>query len=353
MFGWDPLPRSLEAALRDACDPKTWVRVSAVRDLSRHVESRADEEAVAMLVRVLGSDPSAEVRDAAAVALADGQAHGATAALIEALDDVTIHVRQMALLALAEIGDARDPAVAPALEAAVLSEYAPVRFQALIATERLAPDRAEAALLAATEDPDVEVRHLAFRLLEERVETARAPTPPDDAAQGAPQPNRAVRRAAENALSDTSVAVRTAAAILLARMGDAAGNAALVAACSHAGRALSDEDRQAAIELCGERKLEGARRALERRAWGFFGAGGVRWAARIALARMGDARARANIMSGLSAWNRDARTFAVVAAGRARLSEARDRLLALRQNPERAEPEAVEDALEALSTDDP
>jgi hypothetical protein len=67
--------------------------------------------------------------------------------------------------------------------------------------------------------------------------------------------------------------------------------------------------------------------------------------ARIALARMGDSRARAAIVRGLSSWSRDTRTLSVVAAGRARLAEARPRLSAMRSNSSFAEPEVVDEAL--------
>jgi hypothetical protein len=74
---------------------------------------------------------------------------------------------------------------------------------------------------------------------------------------------------------------------------------------------------------------------LEGRAWGArrlvrsvlsWGAGdGARcaWHARIALARMGHARARAEILAELESWRRETREAAVVAAGRARIREAR------------------------------
>jgi hypothetical protein len=74
----------------------------------------------------------------------------------------------------------------------------------------------------------------------------------------------------------------------------------------------------------------------------------VSWHARVALAELGHARAKAAILRGLSAWSRDARTLAVAAAGRARLQEARAELERMRGAPERAEPDAVTDALASI-----
>ena len=68
----------------------------------------------------------------------------------------------------------------------------------------------------------------------------------------------------------------------------------------------------------------------------------------MALAELGHARAKALILRGLSAWSRDARTLAVAAAGRARMQEAREILQRMAGSPERAEPDAVSDALAAI-----
>ena len=340
MFGLDPLPRSLEASLRDARDPKVWVRRSAVSDLARHGSGEGRARAVEALLEVLASDPSAEVRAAAAVALADARAENATSALVDALGDATERVRQMALLALGEVGDPEDPRLVAAIEEALDGESAPERFQALIAGARLDLASSATALVRKTRDPDREVRHVAFRLLEERASDA----------DGSVRPSPEVRQCAREGLTDESLSVRTAAAILLARAQDPAGDDVIAEACGARSGVLDAEDEQAAIELAGTRQLQAARPALTRRAFGALGLprSPFAYAARIALARMGDARAASAILRGLSAWSRDARTLSVVAAGRARLEGARALLLALRGDPRRAEPEAVEEALSLL-----
>ena len=60
--------------------------------------------------------------------------------------------------------------------------------------------------------------------------------------------------------------------------------------------------------------------------WGAGDGASCAWHARIALARMGHARARAEVLADLTSWRRETREAAVVAAGRARMGEARSAL---------------------------
>jgi hypothetical protein len=109
-------------------------------------------------------------------------------------------------------------------------------------------------------------------------------------------------------------------------------------------------DLEEALELVGTLGLEGARGGLERRAFGLASRlNPLLWHARVALARLGDERARRAIVKGLDAWTRDARTFAVVAASRAGLREAIPKIRSFHGDARRAEPEAVEEALAALA----
>jgi hypothetical protein len=105
-----------------------------------------------------------------------------------------------------------------------------------------------------------------------------------------------------------------------------------------------------AMELVGQRGLAGARAGLARRAFGLSSlVSPLRWHALVALARLGDERARRTILRGLDAWTRDARTLAVAAAGRAGLCDARPKIDAFRGDARRADPDAVNEALGALA----
>jgi hypothetical protein len=153
------------------------------------------------------------------------------------------------------------------------------------------------------------------------------------------------------ALGGADLKVRAAAALLLARYGDTSGEEVLLLLLARGVPGVGVEDEQAAIELAGELSLEAARPALARRAFGWLARDALAYDARIALARMGDERARDSILRALGAWTFHARTLAVVAAGRARLSEAKPRLYELLGPPERADAMAVREALTLLGAE--
>jgi HEAT repeat protein len=342
MLGLSPLPRTLPAALRDVTDKKLDVRISAVRDLARHARAGEREQSLAALCKAMAEDDSAAVRSESAVALADCEAHECVSELAVAADeDGHLRVRQMALIALGEVAIGSDDERARDVVKRSLEDEAPaIRFQALIALSRIDREAGEKAIAAAIIDDDAEVRYVALRLAEERWLGDDGKSVPD-----------LLTARAKRALSDTSPKVRLAAAILLGRSGDRSGDPTLIGAINSDGAAVDPEDEGTAIDLAGELLLVKARPGLERRAFGVFGVTRHRfaWHARVALARLGDARARTAILRGLEAWSRDARTMAVAAAGRARLEEARAALLSMRGDPKRAEPEAVEEALELLA----
>jgi HEAT repeat protein len=241
----------------------------------------------------------------------------------------------MALAALGEIAEHGDEEALRAFEAARQDAAPELRFQALIALNRVARERLLEGLVDASRDLDAEVRQIAYRLAEEHV------------LEGQPLPEP-VRQRARAALRDDVPSVRLAAAILLARVGDACGADVIRAVVERKDRVASLEDEQAALELAGELQISEARPALSRRAFGFFGLfrDPLSWHARVALARLGDEQAKTAILRGLSAFTRDARTIAVAAAGRARLREARSILQ--RMTPAEADPETVAEALSEI-----
>lgn len=335
MFGMVPLPRTLEAALRDVADPKLHVRLSAARDLARHADTdRA--RVIGALERALHDD-SGQVRATAAELLGDLEGVEALAGLLVTVEDEIDLVRQQAIYALGMIGDAR---AQKRLERALEDARPELRFQAVMAYPRVVPEPSHAvrALVKATRDVDEHVAHMAFRMTETLADEGEVV-------------DAAVLRRALEALDDGRPRVRAVAAIIVARSGRGEADDLLVDLVSGALSTPELEDVSAAIELCGERRLERAGPVLAKRAFGGvlgFGRDPLRWNARTALARLGDERARREILAELDARSPDVRTLAVSAVGQARMLEAYDRVLAMKDDPRRADPSTVEAVLAQL-----
>ncbi len=331
---YQPLPRTLDAALRDVSDPKPLVRVSAVRDLVPHA-SEARDRVVAALEKAL-SDDNALVRAHAAEALGDVGAADALSALLVAVEDEHQLVRQKAIAALGEAGDAR---AQKRLERALSDDRPEVRFQAVIAYARVASSKDDAlgAALTATCDDDDMVAHIGFRMVEEL-------TQPDE------MPQSVIDRA-RACLKHESPRVRAVAAVVLASSGDPGADELLVSVVDGTVATPETEDVAAAIDLVADRGIHAARPALTKRAnRGVLGFGkdSLWWNARTALARLGDDAAKRAIIADLRSLSFERRTLAVSAVGRAHIVDAKDALLEMQGRPERADPGAVESALDLL-----
>ncbi len=325
MFAPPPLLRTLAACFRDMESPREAVRASAASDLARNLEKSDAERArgISSLVKALG-DPAPSVRAAAATALADVRAGEALPSLVVAVEDPDALVRQMALSALGEIGD---PRVAQRLRRALKDERPEVRYQAVIAFGRVCPEDAEIGLVAALNDDDPAVRHIALRLAEERVDLGLLPL------EASP-----LRGLAASLLEDSHGDVAVAAAVFLAKLGDPRARPVVlrVVRGQRVGDAdINEEDEQAAVEVSGALGLREAIPDLERRAFGLLRL--VRdtcsFHAKIALATLGHPRAVDEILRDLGSPKDQVQAAAVVAAGRARVAEARPLLekLAARQ----------------------
>ncbi len=338
MFQPRPLPRTLQAAIRDLKDRKASVRRSALADLVRLAQGADREPTIDALRDALRADEDAEVRAAAALALADCEARAGLPELVDACQDVHARVRQMALVALGELSPHGHKDACAAVESALQAESPALRFQALIAARRVKLPEFEPHLLRALTDQDAKVRYLALRLIEEHW----AGDTPDHVC-GAVRP----------ALDDEDACVRVAAAFLLAPSSEQqlarAAKSILADALNARVQLPALEDEQELIELAGELGVTAALPGLKRHAWGLFGLvpGRFAWQAKVALARLGEERARRELLKGLGAWNRDARTLAVAAVGRARLLEAKDRLQEMSRT-DAAEPDAIAEALRQL-----
>src|SRR5262249_36955709 len=150
-----------------------------------------------------------------------------------------------------------------------------VRFQAVIAFARVAPDEAWDSLTAAFGDADPSIRHIAVRCAEERAFDSGEPMP------------AAMLDAMPPLLDDPDAPVRVAAAIVLARSGEARARAILIDVARGTVVTGEAEDEAGAVELLGELGVRDAIPHLERRAFGFLGLGEGRfsWQAMVALAK--------------------------------------------------------------------
>jgi HEAT repeat protein len=353
MFAPSPLPRNLEASFRDLDSERAATRASAIRDVVRH-SLRSDAtraRAVPLLERALKDDAVPTVRAEAAVALADVAAREALPSLLVAVEDDDPHVRQMALAAIGEIGDAR---ATQRLERALRDERPEVRYQAVIAFARVARDDPPAVVSALTQalrDDDSAIRYIAMRVAEEFQIDGQPLRAPELLAR------------AERLVAEEGADAAVVAGLYLARIGDPRGLAVVLEVVAETRQTTEIEDEQACVELAGELEMRDAVPHLERRAWGTrrflrsliaFGAGdraSCAWHARTALARMGHERARAEIVTDLGSWRRERREAAVVAAGRARMREARGALQNALEDGGNVDAALVREALVRLAVD--
>lgn len=341
MFAPPPLRRTVEASFRDLGSQNADVRQSAVVDLASYsLEGEQHSRAACELARLLCSDASAAVRSASAVALADLRAREAVPQLLLAVEDEHGHVRQMALAALGEIGERSALA---RVERALGDPRPEVRYQATIAFFRLCDDQARKleVLREKISDDDEAIRYIAVRLGEEHlVHTTAAP---------------ALLDAVASMLQDPAAEVVLAAAVVLGHAGDRRGHETLhevIRTGTIRGAAVAKEDETEAIELAGRLGFVDLVPTLERRA---FGLGRLlrdtcSLSAKVALARLGDARAIASLVQDLESSSADRRTLAIVAAGRTARPELRT---ALERRLRPLDPELVAEALARLHREIP
>ncbi len=352
MFALPPLPRNLEASFRDLASERPQTRVSAIADVRGHAQAEPTLRARAIpFLEARLEDPQAVVRAAAVVALADLEAKGAVPKLLYAVDDDDAYVRQMAMTAVGELADAR---ALPRLRRALGDERASMRYQAVIAFCRVSEDPAEIdnVLLKATSDGDEAVAHIALRVAEERLD---AGTEADPRLIG--RAKAIVASCGSGSRSGSEVAsahVALVAAIFLGKTGELSETGLLlrVVRGERIANQLPDkEDERAAVELVGELGLLEAKPHLERRAWGamHYVKDTCAFHAKVALARMGHPRAVFEILKDLDSGRPDVVAAAVVAAGRARLGEARTAIE--RISPVAVDPTLVRAALERLRAD--
>jgi HEAT repeat protein len=342
MYVWSPLPRSASAALRDAAHPKARVRLSAIADLVRWSQTEESEPYLERLLVLLEKDDDVEVRAAAALALADAEAHHALPRLLRVAAFAPARVRQMALVAIGELADPGDDEALGTVRVALASEAPALRFQGLVAAGRLMPREELASWLGeALASSESKLRYIACRVVEERFFAD---------VESEPLLRAELEQKLVLRLGDSEFDVVLAAAVLLAPRGSEAARGVIVNALNQRKRFGQVEDEQAAIELCADLGLDAARPGLTARAFGgvLGGSSALAFQARVALATMGDERARRHILRGLSSWSHSVRAQSVAAAGLARLEAARPRLMQMRNQERAVDPQSVTEALLAL-----
>ena len=340
MFRTQSARRSYQAALRDLESPNGEIRASAAEDLALH--ANAERAGVVKGLSGALADDDARVRAAAALGLADAEASEAAAALAAALEDDHQSVRLAALAALGEIGAEE---ALPGIEHALESSSEAERFQAVLAFPRACRDRERSlrVLLAATRDDDPLIRRIALRMAEEL-----------GGPEGAVVDVVFLRRARQ-LLDDEDDRVRVAAAVILGLSGFDDGADVLIGVAERTIVTGEAEDEGEALELCGKLGLQRATGPLVRRGFErilLFRNDPFAWQARVALAALEHPRGVRWVLEELGAWTRERRCLAVAAAQRAKLGAARPLLEAMRGDPARADPDAVEEALAALDEAD-
>jgi HEAT repeat protein len=312
-----PLPRKLSACERDVHSQKVDVRASTVTDLVRHTRDPEHRARALELLAGALKDPAPRVRARAAIALADGD--GGKERLDELLatvDDDDDEVRQLALTALGEIGDAR---AVPRLLRAAEDERPAMRYQAVIALASIADAGEEPrvkALLRASSDDDESIRYIAMRLAEEHFAKG------DESAEAPGQVPERLRLRAVALLDDESRDVAIAAAIFLGHAGDERAKP-LLRRVVRGEVPVQREDEREAVEVVGALDMRDLVPDLERRA---FGVGRhlrdtCAFHATIALARMGHERAVEAIRKDLASRSEKRREAGAVAAARARMAQ--------------------------------
>ncbi len=195
-------------------------------------------------------------------------------------------------------------------------------------------------------DADPSIRYIAVRIAEEGLADAGVDegpargvcAPPTEGARKALATLgdvRLIERACELTAVTEDAAVAVAAGLYLARVGHPDGLALVLDVVAGARKTPEHEDEAECIHRAGELGLREAIPHLEGRAWSaqgwvrswLSGGGAARtafsWSALAALALLGDARARGEILAGVRATNKVKAEAALIAAERARLGERR------------------------------
>lgn len=311
------------AALRDVTAKSAPARLAAAQRLGQP-EAGEKQTAIEALRRLI-RDVNLEVRATALESLAQiGEAETISDLLI-CLNDAEATVQAAAVKALTELGG--DKAKAP-LEKALDSPHPEVRFQAVVGYAQLVGAEAAPAVLRLMKDADPEVRANAT------------------AAMGLIASSSQIDNIKE-ALKDPEMMVRWQAALALARRGERAAARVLREALDDPDAILEALDGIAAIRDLDAADAVAALAQGARKPWA------VRAAAGKTLHQLGDPRGIDTLREVLTAWNSEARSYAVEIAGDLEITELAAELRNLARRPRDIDLEILEQALKRLSSRSP
>lgn len=338
LFSISPLPRTIAAALRDVSSKRPEVRRSALLDLVRHVDSPDRSTIVDVLGQVLEGDPDPLAREVVAIASADNEIVELVPRLLKTLEDPAPRVRQMVLLALGELAQASDADVIAGVRTLLASPLPALRYQALVAWRRLLGSAGLSELIAALDDRDLEVRWLAWTLIEELIEVSP------------PSSSDAWIESLRSRCDDDDVRIRAIGAAVMARLGETSALGRLLEFVENT-RGLGRRDLANIARRFGQFKFEPARAWLARHARRNWFEGTLWWPAIVALAALGDESARSTILEELEAGSVRRRGRALEAVKDLGLAAALERVKELEQRSTGPEAWLVRETLDALGKD--
>ncbi len=309
MFEVPLLPRNLSAAERDLAHPRERVRLEAVRDLARWVEDPEERGARVELLGRASRDAALAVRKQALLALADLADARALPLVRPMLRETAVELRELAVLVIGECAVQEDEVAIGDVRPLLGASEPRLRFQALAALARLAPAERAGAVSDALRDPDAEVRTLALELVDELWPRSATPTE--------------VLDGVERLRDELDPRARLLRELILAERGQASTTVAILEVVEGRVRLRSVELTARALEAAGRLRLEPARPGLERRAFSWSASGTFRTTARAALAALGDPRAVASMRKELAHKSRARAGSALLALVRANALEFR------------------------------
>lgn len=343
-------PPTFAAALRDVSAKSRDARIAAAERLALADEPELQQATTALCaisgdalaivraagVRGLGElamrirgelEVTAGVQPASVLASDDA----VMSALEQRLGDTSPIVREVAAIALGQLGGAR---AHRALAEALRSEHPAVRFQALAGYVETSTDAEPRKVIALLRDADPEVRAQAARALATLIDAA-------------PHAKAAMIAALRELLTDGAPRARAEAALALAKLGDASGREAL-------GGALEDPTlRGEALEAIATLSLTDYAGVIARIAANIFTSPFDRIAVARALIHLGDPRGRELLSAALAGFRALPRVLAVQAIGELGLAELAPEVAKLAERSRGVDASTLVGALGALAAQSP